>query len=313
MSLGVDYSFARPGGAAIRGAGFNFACRYFASSVAKRISAAEVADLFANGLGIPMVFEDYANPLQNHPGLSAYNAGVADAQLAVAQAGSVNFPTSLPIYFAVDFDVPDYAPQSSDARAKLGPFGDYFAGVNSVLGLSRSGGYGGYYLIKRLFDAGLISYGWQTLAWSGGQIDSRIHIYQNGKSALNGSCDVDESRQTNFGQWAANQGGNMPTPAQVVSAFHQYNVAGLDGGPEPTAGQVAYYAARDWGVLVTDLLNAVAAREKSETAAYDGQLQADQKQIADLKAQIAASGSDTTQLNALGALLKWFIARLGLK
>ena len=39
------------------------------------------------------------------------------------------------------------------------------------------------------------------------------------------------------------------------------------------------------------------------------------KQVADLKAQIAAcgSGEDSVQLNALGAALKWFIARLGLK
>ena len=38
-----------------------------------------------------------------------------------------------------------------------------------------------------------------------------------------------------------------------------------------------------------------------------------QKQVQDLKAQLAAQGQDTTNLNALGKLLQWFLVRMGLK
>ena len=37
------------------------------------------------------------------------------------------------------------------------------------------------------------------------------------------------------------------------------------------------------------------------------------KQNEELKAQLAAQGEDSSNLNALGKLLQWFLARLGLK
>jgi hypothetical protein len=57
------------------------------------------------------------------------------------------------------------------------------------------GAYGGYYVVKRLFDAGLIDDGWQAYAWSGGQWDSRAALRQirNGVNVGGGDCDIDES------------------------------------------------------------------------------------------------------------------------
>ena len=54
----------------------------------------------------------------------------------------------------------------------------YFRGVNSVLGVNRTGGYGGYWTINRLFNSGLIRFGWQTSAWSGGLWDPRAQLQQ---------------------------------------------------------------------------------------------------------------------------------------
>ena len=57
------------------------------------------------------------------------------------------------------------------------------------------------------------------------------------------------------------------------------------------------------------------AGQADQIKTLTGQVSDLTKQVKDLKAQIAAGGSgeDSVQLNALGAALKWFIARLGLK
>ena len=54
---------------------------------------------------------------------------------------------------------------------------------------TRTGAYGGYYVIKRAFDAGKITWGWQTYAWSGGQWDARAQFRQtsNGITAAGDS------------------------------------------------------------------------------------------------------------------------------
>lgn len=183
---GIDYSFARPSPAQIK-AKYQFVCRYLASDSGKRITEAETKALQAESLAIVLVFEDLANQA-----LKGRSQGIADAKEALSQANSIGFPSDRPIYFAVDFDV-----QSSQMET----IGLYFEGVASVIGKNRTGGYGGYPLIKYLFDNKLISYGWQTVAWSGGKIDSRIHIYQNGNTDFSGGADIDEAKQQDYGQW----------------------------------------------------------------------------------------------------------------
>lgn len=214
--LGVDYSFARPGGAAVKQAGYNFVCRYLASSAGKRIDAGEVANLFTYDLSIVLVFEDNANQA-----LNGYNQGVADAQEALNQANALGFPSSLPIYFAVDFDISD---------AQKPAVGEYFKGVCSVLGLERVGAYGGYYLIKYVSENNLATFKWQTLAWSGGQVYPGTHIYQNGQSAFGGGADVDEALQSNYGQWSKEGEQNMPSLTGLDEArIIAWGVGGRNG------------------------------------------------------------------------------------
>lgn len=202
MALGIDYSFARPGGAAIKAAGFSFVCRYLASSASKRITPDEAQDLRNNGLDIVLVFEDYANQA-----LNGFNQGVADAKIALSQANAIGFPSDRPIYFAIDFDEADTPLTNQEIY-------DYLDGAASVLGHNRVGVYGGYYVVKRELDNNHAVWAWQTLAWSGGQVDPRTHIYQNGNSAFGGGADIDESLKDDFGQWPAN--GTIEDMAEII-------------------------------------------------------------------------------------------------
>lgn len=203
VRLGLDYSGGRPSGRAVRAAGYTFVVRYLPNGLSGRvnISAAEVADMRANGVDVVLVWE---RKIIGQPdrATAGYNIGVADAAAAQTQAVICGLG-DLPIYMAVDFDIPDYAPGNPDPRAKLGPVGDYLAGAASVLGRARTGVYGGYYAVKRALDAGLVSWAWQTAAWSGGQVDKdRINLFQRiGTVPVDGvDCDVNEARTDEFGQ-----------------------------------------------------------------------------------------------------------------
>jgi hypothetical protein len=61
--------------------------------------------------------------------------------------------------------------------------------------------------VTRALDAGVVTYAWQTEAWSGGNIDSRVNIVQRnslGYTWVDGvECDVDEAHTADYGQWAA--------------------------------------------------------------------------------------------------------------
>jgi hypothetical protein len=192
---GLDYSFARPSPSGLHSEGYTFAARYYSydnsGTHGKILFSGEANSLIANGIDIVSNWEYAADDA-----LSGYNQGVADAKVANQQAAAAGAPADRPIYFSVDFDA---------TPTQQTPINDYMDGVASVIGRGRTGAYGGYYVIKRLFDAGKITWGWQTYAWSGGQWDARAQLrqVQNGITAAgDGSCcDLDNSNADDFGQW----------------------------------------------------------------------------------------------------------------
>src|SRR5574337_59614 len=99
--LGVDYAWGRPGGAAIRAAGYTFAVRYidYPGAAGKGITADEVVDLHSNGVAIVLVFESLASRA-----LSGKPAGDYDANMVRQQLARLNWPQDRPVYFAVDFE-----------------------------------------------------------------------------------------------------------------------------------------------------------------------------------------------------------------
>jgi MYXO-CTERM domain-containing protein len=191
-ATGVDYSFARPSPSGLHAEGYTFACRYLSPPPnGKNLSASEAAQLWAAHVDVVANFEETATNA-----LSGQSQGVTDAQLADSQSKADGIPTGRPIYFSVDFDA-----QTSDFAA----VDAYFDGVASVIGIGRTGAYGGYAVIQHLFDVGKIRWGWQTYAWSNGAWDSRAQLrqVQNDITAAGdtGCCDEDQAQAADFGQW----------------------------------------------------------------------------------------------------------------
>lgn len=200
MGKGVDYSSGRPGGAALAAQGFEFVAKYVSTvGNPKNLTAAEAKDLAAHGVWSAVVFETTAGRA-----LEGRAAGATDAQNGLQQARAAGMPNGRPLYLAVDRDVTD--------PSKVAP---YFQGAASVLGLALTGAYGGYGVIKYLLDHGLITYAWQTAAWSRGVWDPRAHIRQYATTIkVNGvSCDLDESIHLDYGQWKP---GVTPTTEEDV-------------------------------------------------------------------------------------------------
>jgi hypothetical protein len=203
----IDYSVARPAMSALKAAGVTAVGRYLGwdgqpgfSNIHKNLTRTEAAHLTANGIAIFVSFE-YAADAVTH----GRQQGLKDGKLASEQLHDLGAPPGMAVYFAVDFDIRDYAPHSSDPAAKLGPAADYFAAINSLSPRYQVGVYGGYYAVSRCLDAKLATIAWQTVAWSGGQWDERAVLRQKLGAPLAGA-DLDTVRENtshghDYGQW----------------------------------------------------------------------------------------------------------------
>ena len=201
MTFGLDY-VAGPPLDAMHQAGVTFVCRYLsevnAQTVLKLLTAGEAKMLSEAGIAIVSNYEWYATrPLEGA------SAGADDAHIAASQHAGCGGPADRPIYFSVDFDM---------TAAEESAVGAYFKGVASVIGLPRTGAYGSAGVLKYLFDNHLITWGWQTYAWSGGEWEARAHIqqYQNGVVLAGHSVDYDRATVADFGQWKVGGGTMIP-------------------------------------------------------------------------------------------------------
>lgn len=173
MLTGIDFSYG--GGittAQIKAAGYQFVGRYLSGGSPKDISALEVANYRAAGLPVIFVWEVSGNEWTEA-------AGTADARTAVAELTRVGAPGAT-VFFAQDVPV----------AAGTNPVA-YMTGVCSVIGLGRAGGYGQYSVVRSLFDAGVVRYGWQTSGGSAGKWDDRALLRQVGYQVHVGPAEVD--------------------------------------------------------------------------------------------------------------------------
>lgn len=130
-----------------------------------------------------------------------YAAGVEDAKSADAQRKALGLPDDMPIYFACDFDA---------TGPEFHTINEYMRGVNSVIGLARSGFYGGYYAVENVYAAPRrAQYYWQTAAWSSGHWSTHANIRQTGGTTLSGQADRDIAETADYGQY--------PRPVTVVT------------------------------------------------------------------------------------------------
>jgi peptidoglycan hydrolase-like protein with peptidoglycan-binding domain len=229
----VDYSLARPTIAELRAAGATGVIRYtgwdgqpgFANSH-KNLTIPELAELRAAGLDVGLTFEYAADAAAHGAAQGTADAGLADMQIALL--GMAGGPSKVGDFYAVDYDVPDFAPNlpggPASARAKLGPLAGYFDAARAAAVNHEVCAYGGYWAVSRLLDAGIVRKAWQTLAWSRGSTvpagathttvvngvlwDTRAVLRQTGQTLLGGGLDVDTLEVQ--GQWP--RPGHAPPP-----------------------------------------------------------------------------------------------------
>ena len=214
---GVDYAWhGAINTSALRAAGISFAFRYLSHDDSKDLHKPEADQLAHAGIDLGVVWETTANRA-----LSGRDGGIADAKEADRRARALGMPAKRPIYFAVDWDATD---AQKPAIAK------YFKGAASVLGKKRVGVYGGYWVVKYLFDHDVVGYGWQTLAWSGGNRDRRAQLYQyaTGKRVAGLSVDLNRNYADDFGQWKP--GGVQPAPHAPKFPFPRSDYIALQNG-----------------------------------------------------------------------------------
>lgn len=195
----IDYSFGRPAPADLRPAGVTGVIRYISHDISKSATAAELAELHKLGLPTALVFEDSAQRATE-----GADQGTADGRFAASAAHGLAVPAGRPIYVAVDFDLRDYAPASTNAREKLGPVGNYLQAFKAELGTYKYalGVYGGYWCVSRAANSGLSAWTWQTVAWSGGLIYPGIRLYQPGQQMFSRAADLDLAANDDWGQWS---------------------------------------------------------------------------------------------------------------
>lgn len=266
MAQVLDYSGARPGGARIAADGYAGVVRYLSTDAtafnrAKQLRADELADLHEHGLEVGLVWETYAERAA-----AGYDAGRADALEANRRADALGWPSSRPIYYAVDFD-----------SAGGGDVADYFAGV-AAAGGRPWGVYGEYDVIERF--AGSTPWLWQCAAWSlngrgsGGSIEGRrlsddAVLFQRVAQVYGGGADVNDVLRPDWGGWHPSKTYDNTTPEDEPVTEEQMKQLGewmQDQAKNVVALIDAKIDALGWGVVIAQAktLEAIKAVQAGE-------------------------------------------------
>jgi hypothetical protein len=166
--------------------------------------------LIAAGLHVVSIYQ-FGKPGWPTPSdfTRGFDGGVADAQTALRLHGAAGGPASAPIFFSVDEDISADTWKSTASQ--------WFRGINSVLGVERTGIYGGARQCGWAIGDGVIGHSttpgyrwaWQTRAWSGGAREPAAVLFQrevvtasDPGAIIDGvSVDVDDVLAPDFGQW----------------------------------------------------------------------------------------------------------------
>jgi peptidoglycan hydrolase-like protein with peptidoglycan-binding domain len=184
--FGVDYSWARPGGAMLQERGVNVAGRYlWAHEGNKGIGRVEYDDLVAHNISPYFFYETWAEDSM----ALGYDKGVEHAEEAQKFLNNLGLPNH-PVHFNVDHQARD-----DQIPAIL----EGMRGAASVIGKARTGIYGQYTVVKAALDAGYV-YTCQTYAWSGGKWDDRATLRQWSNGQWGGSVDFNWAMKEDFGQ-----------------------------------------------------------------------------------------------------------------
>jgi peptidoglycan hydrolase-like protein with peptidoglycan-binding domain len=137
---------------------------------------------------------------------NGYSNGMHDAQIAYTQASNMGMPLGRPVYFACDSD------PGAIGGAHMNACLEYYRGCRDYAHAHgyTVGAYGGYYLMKALFDSSIIDFGHECWAW----------CKVNGQHAYETRCQVREwnggfyAFAQDYGQFKYHE---LPATANVVT------------------------------------------------------------------------------------------------
>ena len=212
----IDYAMRQIPAEHIRAAGYSGVINYVSLSRpgssfgAKPITRPYAESLTAAGLVIVSNYQ-YGKPGGTAPSdfTRGFAGGIADARTAWQLHTAAGGGQSAPVFFSVDDDI-DRNTWNTLALP-------WFRGINSVLGVQRTGVYGGIDVCQWAAADGVIGasrtpgrrWSWQTKAWSGNRIDPAAVLYQRVVSTASNpgplvggiEVDVNDVLAQDCGQW----------------------------------------------------------------------------------------------------------------
>ena len=159
----IDFSYARPGGAALAAAEISSVGRYLGSD-GRCIDLAELTDYLDHGINVWFIKENSSRGM-----LNGYGQGHADALDAQQQLITLGYPNAA-VYYTADFDIQPAQFSAGDS---------YLQGVASVMPVTRIGLYAGNDYLNHAAD--LVTYRWKTasLSFDHGQVATvTVHLIQ---------------------------------------------------------------------------------------------------------------------------------------
>lgn len=217
----IDFAARQIPAEQIRAAGYNGVVNYVSLSRpgssfgAKPITRSYADSLIAAGLAIVSNYQ-YGKPGGSAPSdfTRGYEGGVADARTAWRLHTAAGGGQSAPIFFTIDEDIN----RDTWNHTAL----PWFRGINSVLGVQRTGVYGGVRVCQWAAADGVIGssstpgrrWAWQTRAWSGDQVHPAAVLYQRVVSTASNpgpkvgglGVDVNDVLAPDCGQWNLHSG-----------------------------------------------------------------------------------------------------------
>ena len=204
---GIDYAWSHPSSPqALKKAGYTFVARYLSyDTTGKNLTAGEAQALIARrrstswrtGSGPPTTRSTATTP--------------ASATRRQADGASGRRAACPPTGRSTSASTSTRRPRSRRA------INAYFDGVASVIGVARTGAYGGYYVIKRLFDARQDQVGLadvRVVRRAVGPARAAAADPERRHRRRRPTCDIDESTPTDFGQWGPNAPAASAGPAR---------------------------------------------------------------------------------------------------
>ncbi|OMB96603.1 twin-arginine translocation pathway [Mycobacterium colombiense] len=217
----IDFAARQIPAQQIRAAGYSGVINYVSMSRpgssfgAKPITRSYADSLIAAGLAIVSNYQ-YGKPGGSAPSdfTRGYAGGVADARTAWSLHTAAGGGQSAPIFFTIDEDIN----RDTWNHTAL----PWFRGINSVLGVQRTGVYGGVRVCQWAAADGVIGssstpgrrWAWQTRAWSGDQVHPAAVLYQRVVSTASNpgpkvgglEVDVNDVLAPDCGQWNLHAG-----------------------------------------------------------------------------------------------------------